>query len=75
MPSLFLLTIDVGRQVFTICLPVPPPSSTRGKARASGQHAQGLSTTDRHYQHQGPQEAMTLSAWHNKMWSQEPMRT
>jgi hypothetical protein len=54
MPSLFLLMIDLGMHDFATCLLVPPPSSTWGKARTSGQHARGLSATDRHYQHQGP---------------------
>jgi hypothetical protein len=51
MPSLFLLMIDVGRQDLTTCLPVPPPSSTHGKAKASDQHVRGLLTMDMHYQH------------------------
>jgi hypothetical protein len=43
--------IDVGRQDLTTCLPVPPPSSTHGKAKASDQHVRGLLTMDMHYQH------------------------
>jgi hypothetical protein len=41
MPSLFLLMIDMGKQDFITCLPVPPPSSTQDRARVSGQHARG----------------------------------
>jgi hypothetical protein len=56
MTLLFLLTIDMGRQDSATNMTIPRPSSTRGSARASGQHAWGLSAMDRHYQHQGPQE-------------------
>jgi hypothetical protein len=41
MPSLFLHMIDVGLQDFTTCLPIPPPSSTLGKAWASSQTRPG----------------------------------
>jgi hypothetical protein len=53
MHSLFLLMIGVGRKDFATYLPVTPPSSTRVKARAFGQHTRGLSATNRHYQHRG----------------------
>jgi hypothetical protein len=38
MPSFFLLTMDGDRQEFMTYLPVPPPSSTWGRDRTSGQH-------------------------------------
>jgi hypothetical protein len=65
----------MGRQFFATCLPNLAPSSTRGKARAFDQHAEWVSAMDRHYQHQGPWEAVTLGAWHDGMWPQEPMHT
>jgi hypothetical protein len=68
MPLLFLLTIDMGRQNFTTYLPVPPPSSTRGKAQPSDQQVWGLSAMDMLYQHQGPQKVVALSTWHDATW-------
>jgi hypothetical protein len=53
MPSLFLLTIDVGRQDFTTCLSVSLPSSTRDRPRRPINLPGGLSATNRHYQRQG----------------------
>jgi hypothetical protein len=41
MPSLFHLTKGADEQDFVTCLPVPHPSSTRGKAQASGQTGPG----------------------------------
>jgi hypothetical protein len=44
MPSLFHPMMGAGKQDFTTCLPVLPPS-TRGKAHATGQTRLGASSS------------------------------
>jgi hypothetical protein len=50
MLSLFLLMIDVGRQDFTTCLPILPPSSIRDGPECPVNTPGGLLTMDRRYQ-------------------------
>jgi hypothetical protein len=37
--------MGMGKKDFTTCLPIPPPSSTQGKARAVGQTCLGASSS------------------------------
>jgi hypothetical protein len=74
-PSLFLITVDVGRQNFATCLPRPTSLTDPTWAWASSRSTQELLVSDRFYQVPGSQKVVAFIAWRVETWPQEPTHT